>query len=252
MSTGAKYWTHSWNPFAGCTPCSPECTNCWAERMASTRLASHPAYAGLTRDGKWTGEVRKMPAFDKPPRMRKGVLFAGDMTDLFHKELQANDVYCVLDELDRLAKGVVPLVLTKRADVMGQYMRQHACDLRDQCDYSRIWCGVTIGCAASLWRLAELQRTPCAGWWLSLEPLLEPLPGLDLTGIGWVVVGCESGPGARDCLNVWIEDIVRQCEIARVPVFVKQIRVGKRVSRDMTEWPAALRIRERPEGWRMG
>jgi protein gp37 len=149
----------------------------------------------------------------------------------------------VLNELECTAREVVPLVLTKRPERI-------RLAIGDYTPTSRIWCGVTIGCASSRWRLAELQRTPCAGRWLSLEPLLEPLPGLDLSGIGFVVVGCESGPGARDCLQVWQEDIVRQCQIARVPVFVKQVRVGKRVSRNMDEWPAALRIRERPGEWR--
>ena len=251
MATGSRYWQSSWNPFAGCSPVSEECRFCWAERMASTRLASHPAYAGLTRDGKWTGEVRKMPAFDAPPRMRNGVLFCGDMTDLFHESLGIGAMGKVLAKLDSLASGVIPLVLTKRAGSMQQMMAVHE-DRRKRTGLhgpSRIWCGVTIGCESSRWRLAELQRTPCAGRWLSLEPMIEPLPGLDLAGIGWVVVGAESGPGARECLPVWIGDIVRQCQIARVPVFVKQVRLGKRVSREMSEWPKALRVRQRPAQW---
>ena len=256
MSTGARYWSHSWNPFAGCSPCSPECDHCWACRMAASRLARVPAYKGLAYiddSGErapgpyWTGEVRRMPAFDKPPRLRSGVLFAGDMTDLFHEEQNERDVRSVLASLEHLSDEVAPLVLTKRAKIMRTVMTWHA--IHGPRGNSRIWCGVTIGCESSRWRLAELQRTPCAGRWLSLEPLLEPLPGLDLTGIGWVVVGCESGPGSRECFPVWIGDIVRQCAIANVPCFVKQVRLGKSVSRDMSEWPEALRVRQRPAQW---
>lgn len=117
-----------------------------------------------------------------------------------------------------------------------------------------VWAGTSIESNAYIWRADHLRATPAAVRFLSLEPLLEPLPGLDLTGIDWVIVGGESGPGARPVDLDWIRDIRDQCAAAGIALFVKQLGAVKARELAMTsrsghhidEFPQDLRIRQFP------
>ncbi len=119
-----------------------------------------------------------------------------------------------------------------------------------------VWLGASVGTPAFYGRIRHLQRTPAVVRFLSCEPLLAPLPDLSLDGIHWVIVGGESGPGARPCELEWLRDIRDQCAVANVPLFVKQ--VGAQLARDRgsrgkggdpSAWPADLRVREMPRAY---
>ena len=296
------------NVVNGCSLASPGCTNCYAMRLAGTRMKHHPTRAGLTQDSKagpvWTGEVRfHEPALQqvlrwKAPRR----IFWNAHGDLFHEN--------VPDEwIDRCfaAMALTPQhthqVLTKRSARMREYfnsktsasgagavadqikalgggpaqqlafmdrMAEHSC-LRNA------WLGVSVEDQARAdERIPDLLATPAAVRWLSCEPLLGPvdlrgyiseawegyastytdqhgirrsdLTGNAIDGLDWIVVGGESGPGARYMQPAWAQSIVDQCGAASVPVFVKQLSSGgPRAIKDIEQFPEGLRVQEWPE-----
>lgn len=269
----ARYWKRSWSPVVGCSPCSPGCAHCWAAKLAATRLAHLPSYRGLaTPDCGWTGEMRVVHDCTRAPSC-DGMLFACIMTDLFHADVGDETIATVLMALEQTSATTIPIVCTKRPERMCRMMEAH--DKRPDwaLRLTKIRCGVTVEDQAHAEaRIPALLDTPSAGPWLSCEPLLGPV---DLTpwlsGIDWVVVGGESGPGARRCDGDWMRSVVRQCQRAGVPVWVKQLgacytdalrgvasrsvlvpveagaprRLRHASGADMIEWPAELRVRER-------
>ena len=152
---------------------------------------------------------------DRPLRWRQPrMVFVNSMGDLFHRSVPRSfigDVFAVMND----ASWHVFQVLTKRAG----RLQQLASGLRWT---GNVWMGVTVENRACKGRIAELCATPAARKFLSLEPLLEPLGELDLSGIDWVIVGGESGPGARHLQADWVRDIREQCLAASVPFFFKQ------------------------------
>ena len=148
-------------------------------------------------------------------------------------------------------------VLTKRSSLMARYLAARYATGRVP---SHIWLGVSVEDERSIVRIQHLRATPATIRFVSFEPLLEPVGPVDLEGIDWAIVGGESGPRARPCHVTWIREIVSQCRVARVPVFVKQLGahvIGDDGSRirlrlrdgkggDMSEWPEDLRLREWP------
>lgn len=323
---GARYWTTAFNPVVGCSPAGPGCEHCWAARMASRFACQGQPYEGLAVGGRWTGKARLRPeVLEQPLRWRRPRTAFIDMGDLFHPDVPDEFIAATFGVMLATQQHRY-LVLTKRTARMREWFHrlqnictstnrtpQHAClcaasrVLGDDAWRQRIagpvpvmhwppvnvWPGTSCENQAMLdLRLPDLQATPAAQRWLSLEPLLGPI---DLSGrldtISWVVVGGESGPGARPCDAGWIRDIVRQCKDAWTPVFVKQLgslalqrlpdahetgpavleldrewpagtRFGNptcwpelngrvallrdRSGADMAEWPAGLRVRERP------
>ena len=239
-------WTDAtWNPVAGCTIVSPGCTNCYAMRMAA-RLAAmgRPKYDGLTRKSGqryvWTGEVTlDRASLRAPVEWRRGRrIFVNSMSDLFHPEVPSSYVRRVLRIMRRTPQHQYQ-VLTKRAERLAA--------LEDEVVWpANLWLGVSVESADYLSRVAALQATSASTKFLSLEPLLGPLPALDLTGIHWVIVGGESGPGARAMDPAWVRDIRDQCVAANVPFHFKQWggAVKKKAGRTLdgriwNEWPAS-------------
>jgi protein gp37 len=141
-------------------------------------------------------------------------VFVNSMSDLFHEDVPDMFIYQVLDVIRRASWHIFQ-VLTKRAE------RLEAVDRAVEWP-ANLWLGVSVESAAYLRRVEYLQRTRAHVKFLSLEPLLGPLPGLDLRGIDWVIVGGESGPGARPMAREWVLDIRDQCVTAGVPFFFKQ------------------------------
>jgi protein gp37 len=140
-------------------------------------------------------------------------------------------------------------VLTKRAERM-----KRVCSTQIAGPLPNAWLGVSVESPAYYGRIHHLQRTPAAVRFLSCEPLLAALPDLPLEGIDWVIVGAESGPGARPMKEPWVEEIIAQCQAAGASVFVKQLgtawargRSSDRKGGRMADWPRHLRIRELPE-----
>ena len=267
-------WTDAtWNPTVGCSRVSPGCDGCYAIGVAARQM--QPAHQGLTvrtpSGMDWTGEVRMLlDRLDTPMRWRKPRrVFVDSMSDLFHRDVPADFIRRVWVTM-ALTPQHTYQVLTKRPDRMMNLLASHLWDdevgMAAGADEARIewchseyptmgetgwlpnvWLGTSIESDRFMSRARRLQNTPAAVRFMSLEPLLGPLPSLDLHGIGWVIVGGESGRGARPMDLGWARDIRDQCAVAGVPLFVKQL--GSRHGKDhksIESFPADLQIREWP------
>ncbi len=204
-------WTEfTWNPVTGCTKVSEGCRHCYAERMAK-RL--HAMGSERYRD-----EFRLTlhpDLVDLPQRLRRPrVIFVNSMSDLFHEQVPFEFIRAVFDTMAACPQHTFQ-VLTKRS----ARLRELADRLRWP---SNVWMGVSIEDDRVLHRVADLQEVGAAVRFLSCEPLIGPLEALPLTGIDWVIVGGESGPGARPMHRSWVDAIRRQCRTARVAFFFKQ------------------------------
>lgn len=220
-------WTDAtWNPFRGCSRISPGCQNCYAEHMAARGLPglSSPLtgeqFAIMTPSGpRWTGAVELIEnQINIPLRWRRPRrIFVNSMSDTFHEGVPTQwikDIYAVMN----LASRHTYQVLTKRS-------RRMLVHFIGRVNPTHVHLGVSCEDQPRFdARIDDLRLTAAAVRWLSLEPLLGPIDLAGrLNGIHWVVVGGESGPGARQCNVRWIRSIVRQCREAGVPVFVKQL-----------------------------
>ncbi len=204
-------WTDAtWNPVTGCTKISPGCRNCYAERMARRLQAmGSPNYERGFELSPHESSL-EIPLRWKKPRH----VFVNSMSDLFHEELKFSFIHRVFKTMNQ-AYWHRFQVLTKRADRLAKYTSELPWA-------GNIWMGVSIETADYLWRADCLRGTGAALKFLSLEPLLGPLKGVDLSGIDWVIVGGESGPGARPIDGRWVMDIRDQCLAKGVPFFFKQ------------------------------
>jgi protein gp37 len=204
-------WTEStWNPVTGCTKISPGCQHCYAERMARRLQAmGQPNYVDGFRLTMHEHAI-SLPLKWKSPQM----VFVNSMSDLFHARLPFEFIRRVFDTMNR-AEWHTFQVLTKRAD----RLQDLSCRLTWT---NNIWMGVSVESDGYSSRIGQLRQTEARVKFLSLEPLLSALPHLDLTGIDWVIVGGESGPGARPMDERWVLDIRDQCVAAGVPFFFKQ------------------------------
>lgn len=211
MAKSSIEWTEStWNPLTGCTKISPGCKHCYAERMAKRLKAmGQPNYANAFKLS--THEH----ALELPLRWRKSqMVFVNSMSDLFHKDAPEEFIHRVFDTMRR-AHWHNFQVLTKRAHRLAQLNRR--IDWPDN-----VWMGVSVETDRYLDRIDYLRETDAAVRFLSLEPLLGPMPTLNLKRIGWVIVGGESGPRARPMDESWVVSIRDQCNSANVPFFFKQ------------------------------
>ena len=204
-------WTEStWNPVTGCTKISPGCKHCYAERMAKRLKAmGQKNYVNGFR------LTLHEHALEVPLRWKKPqTIFVNSMSDLFHKDVPVEfiqDVFRVMNEADWHRYQV----LTKRAERIER--------MSGALPWApHIWMGVSVESAKYVYRIDHLRHTAAHIKFLSLEPLLGPLRDLDLGGIGWVIAGGESGPGARPMREEWVLEIRDQCVAANVPFFFKQ------------------------------
>jgi protein gp37 len=215
-------WTEAtWNPVAGCTVLSPGCTNCYAMRLAA-RLAAmgHQKYAGTTRKTgdrpKWTGHVYlDEGSLDVPSKWKSSrLIFVNSMADLFHEAVPLEFIQRVFAIMNDHPRHIFQ-ILTKRAKNLEE--------LSPHLNWtSNIWMGVSVENADYRYRVDHLRRTGAAVKFLSLEPLLGPLGELDLYGIDWVIVGGESGPGARPMSEGWVREIRDQCQRTDTAFHFKQ------------------------------
>lgn len=215
-------WTQeTWNPVTGCTRISPGCQHCYAERMAARLKAmGQPQYQGVINGKRWTGVVELAPdSLYKPYKRKKPTTyFVNSMSDLFHESVTSewlDEVWGVMS----IAKQHTFQILTKRAEILPERVGAMT---RVFGILPNVWIGVSIENSDYLKRMDLLLCTSVAVNFLSLEPLLGPLPDLGLTGIDWVIVGGESGFGARPMKAEWVRDIRDQCVAAGVPFFFKQ------------------------------
>jgi protein gp37 len=209
-------WTDAtWNPVRGCTKISPGCQNCYAETFAERfrGVPGHPYEQGF--DLRLVKEKLGEPLLWKKAKM----IFVNSMSDLFHDDVPDSYILQVADVM-RCAHWHTYQVLTKRADRLARLLRTR---LAKHAQLSHIWWGVSVeNRRHGLPRIDLLRNTPAQVRFLSIEPLLEDLGYIDLSGIHWVIVGGESGAGSRPIDTSWVTSIQKQCEKARVPFFFKQ------------------------------
>ena len=257
MSAASKIeWTDAtWNPWHGCHKISPGCKNCY-----------------MFREKKMYGQdpnvvVRSKTKFSDPLKWPDAKLvFTCSWSDWFIEEADPwrDEAWDII----RRTPQHTYQILTKRIERAGSWVPVPP--------LANVWLGASIEDRAHLSRIGQLRMTLASLRFLSLEPLLEDLGSLDLRGIDWVIVGGESGAGARPCDLAWIRSIVAQCRKAEVPVFVKQLgavpydrwksvpvraagntangstsvpvsmKLRDRKGGDMEEWPIDIRVREMP------
>jgi len=212
MATKTKIeWTEmTWNPVTGCTKVSPGCKHCYAETMARRLKAmGNPRYQrgfALTLHE----DLVQLPMRWTTPRR----VFVNSMSDLFHKNVPPEFITRVFDTMRRCPQHEFQ-VLTKRAERLAE--------IAGHLDWpENVWMGVSVESQEYAYRSELLRTVPARIRFLSVEPLLGPIESLPLEGIHWVIVGGESGPGARPMLPEWVELVYRQCRAHGVRFFFKQ------------------------------
>ncbi len=229
-------WTNrTWNPLVGCSRISPGCVNCYAMLMAMRLKAMALADIAAGRDpgrkrhyievigndGRWNGKIVLVPEALKDPFGWKEpqMVFVNSMSDLFHEHLPVQDIRRVMEVMAK-ANHHTYQVLTKRADRLHELLSG---PLREFAELPNVWWGTSVeNIRHGLPRIDYLRRTPAAVRFLSIEPLLEDLGPIDLTGIHWVIVGGESGTRARPMDAAWVRRVRDQCVEAGVKFFFKQ------------------------------
>jgi protein gp37 len=211
VSASKIEWTEStWNPVTGCTKVSAGCANCYAERMALRLQAMGQANYRNGFRVTCHEHMLDLPLGWRKPRM----IFVNSMSDLFHEEIGDDFILRVFDVMKRASWHQFQ-ILTKRAERLEQL--SPVLPWKDH-----IWIGVTVEDARSAFRIDHLRNVGASTRFLSLEPLLGPLGEMDLSGIDWVIVGGESGPGARPMEEEWVLDIKAQCDAQDTSFFFKQ------------------------------
>jgi protein gp37 len=272
------YWNDAWSLVEGCTQVSAGCKHCWAatrtHRFAKSKVDwQADRYGGLTvPTGNFSGLIREWrQALTKPALNRAGTIYAV-WNDLFHEEVSDGFIFRALEIMGGNPQHVY-VVLTKRplraATVLGRFSRLAGGKLSA---LRSVLFGTTVESNAYAGRLTHLAGFPePLNLMLSVEPILGPVDlsqalGLEWsdtcgdwiinrdcleaggTRIKWVVVGCETGPHARPCVPAWVSEAVHQCDVAKVPVFVKSLPVGSKITADMAAFPESLQRREFPRG----
>ena len=210
QSSSIEWTDASWNPVTGCTKVSPGCLHCYAERMAKRLKAmGKPSYANGF-DLTLHDCMLEAPLRWKRPRR----VFVNSMSDLFHKDVPFGFIQRVFGVMRQASQHHFQ-VLTKRSARLLELSPRIAWP-------DNVWMGVSVENRSYSFRVDHLRQTEACVKFLSLEPLLGPLPGLDLEGIGWVIVGGESGPGARPMKHEWVTAIRDQCLAEETPFFFKQ------------------------------
>jgi protein gp37 len=247
MADTSIEWTDAtWNPVAGCTVISPGCTNCYAMRMAARLDAmGMEKYRALTRKSGsravWIGKVRvdqgalAIPAKWKKPRR----IFVNSMSDLFHENVPTRFVRQVWTTMEATPQHTYQ-ILTKRPKRMSLIANSLPF-------LKNVWLGTSVESVEYLWRIDSLRETNAVIRFVSFEPLLGSVAGVDLTGIDWAIVGGESGPRSRPMLESWVDEIEATCRKGDVAFFFKQWggvrkdRTGRRFRKQtFDEMPRAL------------
>lgn len=208
-------WTNStWNPVTGCTKISAGCDHCYAERFSERfrGVKGHPFEHGF--DLMLRPERLEQPLRWGKPRM----IFVNSMSDLFHKSVPTTFIDQVFDTMEQASWHVFQ-VLTKRSSLLRRYINAR---YKDRTAPPHIWLGASVEDGTKKSRIHHLRESNASVRFLSIEPLIGRIGALDLTGIHWVIVGGESGPGYRPMELNWAREVRDQCLEAGVPFFFKQ------------------------------
>ncbi|WP_411136675.1 DUF5131 family protein [Streptomyces sp. C10] len=213
-------WTEAtWNPTTGCDRITPGCDNCYAltlsRRLKAMGAAKYQNDGDPRTSGPGFGVALHPGALDVPSQWKTPrMVFVNSMSDLFHAKVPLDFVRQVFQVIAATPQHTYQM-LTKRSLRLRR--------IAEQLDWPpNLWMGVSVENADQLGRVDDLRQVPAAVRFLSCEPLLGPLTGLDLDGIGWVIVGGESGSGHRSVLEEWIIEIRDLCTADDVPFFFKQ------------------------------
>lgn len=208
-------WTNlTWNPVTGCTKISAGCDNCYAERFAERfrGVPGHPYEEGF--DLTLRPHRLEHPLTIRTPKM----IFVNSMSDLFHKDVPFAYVDKVFDTMEQ-ARWHTFQVLTKRSSRMRDYVnRRYGNGIAPL----HIWLGTSVEDGSKKSRIKHIRDMRAGTRFLSVEPLIGPLGKVDLTGIHWVIVGGESGPGFREMKEEWATEVRDQCIAQKIPFFFKQ------------------------------
>lgn len=208
-------WTDAtWNPVTGCTKISPGCDRCYAERFSERFRGTkgHPFETGFDLTLK-PARLEQPLSWTSPRR-----IFVNSMSDLFHKDIPDQYRGRVFDTMER-ADWHSYQVLTKRSSLMQDFVKRR---YGARGAPAHIWLGVSVEDGLRTSRIRHLRETPAQVRFLSVEPFIAPLGDVPLRGIHWVIVGGESGPGAREMREEWVREVRDQCMASGVAFFFKQ------------------------------
>jgi len=245
-------WTgKTWNPIVGCTKISQGCHNCYAEKSAGRNanfgLKQYQDVVkidqfGETYLGQWNGSLQLVGGqLEKPLKRKKATTyFVCSMGDLFHEGVKFWWIDHVFAIIAKCPQHTFQL-LTKRPERMAEYLEQYGDPLPN------VWVGTTVEnrVTADI-RIPHLLKCQASVRFLSVEPMLGSIIGVDLKGINWVICGCESGVGAKRFELSWARLLHDQCQSEGIPFFMKQMIVDGKLSKDMDAFPEDMRIRELP------
>jgi protein gp37 len=204
-------WTEAtWNPVTGCSKVSPGCANCYAETFAERfrGVPGHPYEQGF--------DLRLWPRrMDQPLKWKRSrMIFVNSMSDLFHEDIPFDFVEHVFGTMAEAQQHTFQ-ILTKR--------HERLADLAHDLEWPpNVWMGVSIENRRFVHRADYLRRVPAAVRFISAEPLLGPLEGLDLDGVHWLIAGGESGPRHRPARIKWLRELRDRCRREGIPFFFKQ------------------------------
>jgi len=232
---GIEWTGRTWNPICGCSILSPGCHNCYAmsmarrlKGMALKRIADGKDPGRLRHyidvigeNGRWNGRVEPVPEALRDPFawVDPEAVFVNSMSDLAHENLALEEVRKICEVMAAVPRHTYQ-VLTKRADRLRELLSG---PLREFAELPQIWWGTSVeNKRHGLPRIDHLRHTPAVTRFLSVEPLLEDLGTLDLSGIHWVIAGGESGVRARSMEAAWVRSVRDQCREQGVAFFFKQ------------------------------
>jgi protein gp37 len=249
----AIQWTGStWNPTTGCDRTSPGCDRCYALTLAARLKRMGQAKYQVDGDPRTSGPGFQLTmhedALEVPLRWRTGrLIFVNSMSDLFHESVTFDFIERVFDVMARTPQHTYQ-VLTKRSKRLATIANSLHWP-------SNVWMGVSVESDRYTFRARHLAEVPASIRFLSCEPLLGPLPSLDLYAIDWLIVGGESGKDARPLKLQWVRHLQSHCREAQVAFFAKQLGTAWSIDRgygrthggDWELWPKDLRVRQMPD-----
>lgn len=237
QTTGIEWTNHTWNPMVGCTIHTAGCTNCYAMKQAGMIQAKH--YEGVVKfvksklgglDSVWTGKLNVAPPhiMNKPDTIKgEAMIFVNSMSDFFHADMLLAWQTQAMEVMKRNGRHTFQ-ILTKRPENIWNFLTGIA-PFGGWTFPKNVWIGATMEREDYRWRIDHLRKLReegiAARTFLSIEPLIGSAGDMNLAGIDWVIIGGESGPGARFMDPMWVRDVVNQCLAQNVPVFLKQYGV---------------------------
>jgi protein gp37 len=254
MSDTSIEWTQrpgtrgiTWNPTTGCDKISAGCDHCYAltlaKRLKGMGSAKYQTDGDPRTSGPGFGVATHLASLDEPYRWKTPrTVFVNSMSDLFHAKVPVEFVKQVFAVMNDTPKHTYQ-ILTKRSSRLAL--------LADRLQWtSNIWIGASVEDATQLHRIDDLRQVPAWVRFISAEPLIGPLTGIDLTDISWLIAGGESGPGARPIDLYWVRHLIAACRESGTAPFVKQLGsvwAGGGKGNHPELWPADLRVRCYPQ-----